>query len=290
MKLPDLGILIVTFKSEKLIDKILNKIRNFNVIIIENSKNCDFKYIVEKKYPNVKCIIPIDNLGYGSALNLGFNKYKFKNYLILNPDVEITENQVIEIYNCASDNPDISALAPSTMDAKNRLNIRHGYFKFLKNHKSEYKNLIKVHFVIGHAFLIKSKILEDTGYFDEKYFLNFEELDLFFRILKKKYKVYVMKDCLIKHYEGKSSDVEYFEETSKISKWHFSWGYYYFYKKNYGRIVAYIFSIFYFFDCLAKYIYFLIKNDKFRQKLLLFSIKGLFASIKNKKSFLRPEI
>ncbi len=290
MKLQNLGILIVAFKSDKLIGKILNNLKSFNVIIIENSKSYDFKHNVEKNYPNVKCIIPEDNLGYGSALNLGFKNYKFENYLILNPDVEITENQVIEIYECASNNPNISVLAPSTIDNKNRTNIRHGFFKFLKKQKSEYSNLIKVHFVIGHAFLIKSKILENSGYFDENYFLNFEELDLFFRIFKEKYNVYVMKNCSIKHLEGKSSDYEYFEETSKISKWHFSWGYYYFYKKNYGKVIAYIFSFFYFFSCLTKYIYFFIKNDKYRQKLLLFSIKGLFASLNNKKSFLRPEV
>ena len=98
MKTVDLGILIVTFHSEKIIENLLNNLKNFNVIVIENSNNEKFKSYLESKFSNVKCILPGSNLGYGAALNIGFNKFKFKNYLILNPDIEISNQKVLEIY------------------------------------------------------------------------------------------------------------------------------------------------------------------------------------------------
>ncbi len=290
MKTVDLGILIVTFHSEKIIENLLNNLKNFNVIVIENSNNEKFKSYLESKFSNVKCILPGSNLGYGAALNIGFNKFKFKNYLILNPDIEISNQKVFEIYNKAESSKNISVVAPSTVNKKGEIYVRHGFFKFKKKKSSEFNDLIKAHYVNGHAFLIKASVIEDVGNFDENFFMNFEEYDLFFRIYKKNYNIYVMKNCFVKHFDGKSSDLKYYPETSITSKWHYSWGFYYFFKKNYGKIIAIFLSFFHMFSCLIKLIYFFIKKENHKKNLMVYSLKGLLESVKNKKSYYRPKI
>ena len=67
----NLSIVIVSFKSFHLIEKHIQSIGNNNqVIVIENSLDKNLKEKLEKLYSNVEVIIPENNLGYGTALNL----------------------------------------------------------------------------------------------------------------------------------------------------------------------------------------------------------------------------
>ena len=53
----NLSVVIVTFKSEKVIDKCINSIgSNVPIIIVENSNNQKFKLDLESKYQNLKCL------------------------------------------------------------------------------------------------------------------------------------------------------------------------------------------------------------------------------------------
>lgn len=287
MNLDQLAILIVTFKSDEILSDLLIKLQKFNVVIIENSNNENFKQVITRKYPNVKCILTNSNIGFGRALNIAFQRFKYQNYLILNPDIKITEDQVIQVYSKAISNDDISVIAPSTVSIKNKLTIRHGNFKLSKQQNSKYKELIKVDYVSGHAFLIKQHVLNKVGYFDDKFFLNFEEHDLFFRIKKKGLNVYVMKDCSIVHFEGRSSDKKYFRETSLLSKWHYGWGYFFFFNKHYNKFFSIFFSLNFFLITLIKFLTYYFKKDHFKKDLMFYTLMGMLAAFKNQKSYYR---
>ena len=67
-----LTVIIVTFHSAKIIQRVLNAIdKDIKVIVIENSQDEKLKSILESKYKNVKVIIPKTNLGNGGGINLG---------------------------------------------------------------------------------------------------------------------------------------------------------------------------------------------------------------------------
>ena len=78
----DLEILTVTFKSEHIIENCLSTIdTNFKVTIVENSNNSDFKKKMEKR-KNTTCILANENIGFGSAFNLGANKFQVNIFCI----------------------------------------------------------------------------------------------------------------------------------------------------------------------------------------------------------------
>ena len=290
MNLDQLAILIVTFRSDKILSDLLFKIQNFNVVIIENSDDENFRQIITKKFPNVKCILTSSNIGFGRALNIAFDKFKYKNYLILNPDIRISEKDILKIYSRANSDANIDVIAPSTLSENNKITIRHGLFKLSNKKVSKFKDLIKVDYVSGHAFLIKKHVIDTSGKFDENFFLNFEEHDLFFRIKKNKFNVFVMKDCFATHYEGKSADTKFHKEMSLSSKWHYGWGFFFFFNKHYNKFFTYIFSLDYLINSLIKLCFFHFKKEKFKKELMLFTIKGIWAAFRGKKSYYRPKI
>ena len=73
----NLSIVIVTLKSEKVIDKCINSIgQNLPIIVVENSNNHKFKHDLESKYQNLKCILSGSNLGMGAGNNIGIKSSK----------------------------------------------------------------------------------------------------------------------------------------------------------------------------------------------------------------------
>ena len=98
MESNELTIIIVTFKSEEKVINCLNSIPNeIPVIVVENSKNENFKKKIENNYTNVKCILTGENKGYSVANNLGLNLVKTKYALVLNPDT-VLDNDAIKNY------------------------------------------------------------------------------------------------------------------------------------------------------------------------------------------------
>ena len=91
----DITIIINTFNSDEKIFSCLNSISsNYKINLIENSSNFKFKKNIENKYPNVKCDLSNENLGYAKGNNLGLNKVKTKFALILNPDTTVEKNAI----------------------------------------------------------------------------------------------------------------------------------------------------------------------------------------------------
>ena len=77
-------VVIVTFKSEHIIEKCLDNIDlNYNIILVENSDNVEFTNYLQKKYRNLNCINIGYDSGFGYALNRGIEKSKSKFYIIM---------------------------------------------------------------------------------------------------------------------------------------------------------------------------------------------------------------
>ena len=83
-----LTIVIVTFKSQHLISNLIKSIpEEFNILIVENSKDLELKSFLESSYKNVKVYIPEENLGYARGVNYGVRKASTKYVLCLVADV-----------------------------------------------------------------------------------------------------------------------------------------------------------------------------------------------------------
>ena len=86
----NISFVIVSYKSYHLLEKHITTIPKENeIIIIENSLDINVKSKFEKLYSNVKVIIPQNNLGYGTALNLGLQKARnnFVMYMVSDDDI-----------------------------------------------------------------------------------------------------------------------------------------------------------------------------------------------------------
>lgn len=276
--------IIVTYKSSKVLYELLKILDPIcNIIIVENSNNKSFKKLVEKKFKNVKCILAKKNLGYGSAANIGIKSSNTEYLLLINPDAKTNYNSIKNLYTFILKKNDV-ILAPMNYTANKKLWHRFGY---IDNRKITDNNnlLFDVDYVSGHMILISKIIIKKIGFFDENFFLNFEDRDLCMRLKKNNYKIFVLKKATVEHLEGKSSFNEL--ESLKILKWHYGWSMYYFYKKYYGHISALKITIPHLCINFFKLILCCFMFKKKSSIAYLFQIKGLLHSYLGSKSFYR---
>ena len=171
MKSSELSVIIVTFKSESKIFNCLDSIPNhYKVIIVENSNNEKLKRDIENKYENVECILAGENKGYATANNIGLNQVKTKYALVLNPDTILSKDAIDNFFIAANKIEDFWLIGPA-YDQMVSLDFR-------ENHIIEVENLK------GFAIFFNMKKFRNK-FFDENFFLYFEEIDLCKKIKKK---------------------------------------------------------------------------------------------------------
>ena len=113
----NLSIIIVTLRSEKVIDKCIESIdSNVPIIVVENSDNLTFKKYIEDKYKNVNCLLTNKNLGMGAGNNIGIKASNTDYVYVINPDTVIEKNTLDEIFLASIELNEFTILSPISSD------------------------------------------------------------------------------------------------------------------------------------------------------------------------------
>ena len=276
MESKKLTIVIVTFKSEHKILNCLNSISNeFPVIIVENSNNKNFKNKIEKIYNNVSCILVGENKGYSSANNIGLSAVKTKYALVLNPDTVLDKKAIQNFFELLTIKNDFWLMGPANDQT---IDLDFGE-----------KNLIEVDNLKGFAIFFNMSKFKNI-FFDESFFLFFEEIDLCRRIKKNNGKIYLGKNIIIKH-EGASSVIKTNSfELEKNRNWHWMWSTFYYQKKYNGFIQAFFLISPKLLSSLIKTLFYFLTFKKEKRDIYFCRLSGILNSVVGKKSWYRPSL
>ena len=278
----NLTVVIVTLKSEEVIDKCLQSIpSDVKKLVIENSSNHKFTNSIEKKYKNIKTYLTNENLGMGTANNIGISKTKTKYVMVLNPDTELKKDTLSKIFEI-SNNLNFAILSPICED-KNFPN----YKIFSKKNEVKNSDLFEVDRVDGYAMILNKSKFEN--FFDEKFFMYLENDDLCLRIKKKGEKILIYKKSTIKHLGSKAVNQKYYYELESSRNWHWNWSKFYFRKKHYGFAFAFIFGFPSFLKSCTKSLFFYLIGKNNEYKKYKNRAAGFLNSMLNKPSWYRPK-
>ena len=269
----NLTVIITTFKSDLKIENCLNSINTqIKVIIIENSKSESFRINIEKKYKNVECILPEENLGYSKANNLGLSKVKTKYALILNPDTVLDSQAINNFFEFTKNHEDFAIVGPNQNEQ-------------IKNNLKETPFEVKK--IKGYAMFLNLSKFSKIGFFDENFFLYLEEIDLCKRVKQIKEKIYVDPNIQVLHFGGASVDPKFSEEVELNRNWHWMWSRFYFNKKHANYLFALISVMPRLFSSILKIIIYSVTFKTLKRKIYLMRLSGLINSIIGKSSWHR---
>tara|TARA_B100000035_G_C20972594_1_gene541750 strand:- start:153 stop:1001 length:849 start_codon:yes stop_codon:yes gene_type:complete len=271
-------VVLVSYKSRQKISKLINKFKKkIKIIIIENSND---RFLQKKflNYKNINFYFPIKNKGFAAGLNLGLKKANTKYILYLDIDTKINVQQIFKLYNKAKK---ISNFGVITTKIKNQ-----DYSNLILG-KDKKTSLSYVSFNTGCVMFFNRKNFINLGGFDENYFLYFEEADFYLRSIKANKKIFLYEDVIVEH-EGMSSiDKLYKKKYDLLRSWHYCWSKFYFYRKHYNYLFAFVKTI----PNLTRSIKGIFKNlinaDFYKMKLHLVELKGLSAAYLRLNSYYR---
>lgn len=283
----NLTIVIVTLKSENIINQCIKSInQNIPIIVVENSNNQRFKDELESKYKNLKCVLSKSNLGMGAGNNIGIKLSKTDYVFILNPDVELEPNTLDELYLASKKLSEFSIISPIASN----INFPN-YGMFNKRKKPEItQSPFKVDYVDGFAMLLNKNKFKNDIYFDENFFLYLENNDLCLRANRQEGSVFVVPTAKINHIGSKTVDVKYKNEVELSRNWHWVWSKFYFNKKHFGLLKAIKESLLTYISALLKFLFYLVINNNFKKKIYFNRASGFYNALLGKSSWYRPNL
>ena len=260
----NLTVVIVTLKSQHIIDQCIQSIdSDISILIVENSNNEYFKSYVENKYKNVSCILSKDNIGMGAGNNLGIDNTKSDYVLILNPDVILSKDTIEKLINASNVLSNFAIMSPISQD----IDYPNYFIKDKKN--VDYKNIFEVESLDGYCMLMNKKKINS---------------------IFKNEKIFVLPTCTIKHFGAKAVSENFVKEVELSRNWHWTWSKFYFSKKHKSYNYALLEGLPKFFTSIVKCLFYYVVFNKYKSKIYYNRANGFFNAMLGKSSWYRPKL
>jgi len=188
----NISTIITLYKTPN--DKLLNlkKYRNFPLFLFEQEGNLISKKNIEKKLKlKFYYYFSSKNIGLSKASNFLLKKVKTKYLLFTQADISIDYKSILNLKDIFKKDKDIIFVTPQ-INSKNKISKKKGKFSFVKK-------------INAACMLCDVKKLKTIGFFDEDYFLYWEDIDLMNKINKSKYKMVLANNIYAKHSSNQSS-------------------------------------------------------------------------------------
>jgi hypothetical protein len=263
------SIIIVTYNSSSSIVACLTPVvemADVEIVVVDNDSRDGTPTLLKERFPSVTLIALQDNIGFGGACNIGVTASSGSFIILLNPDA-VASAQAIRTFiefcekhpragivgghlvdpfglplQSMGDRPTVVRLVlekPIEWMAKrvSPCGILHraiGKYcaKFRLPHVAE-----PVDWVSGAALCCRRQAWNDTGGFDENFFLYYEDVDLCLRAAQVGWEVWHVPTTVVSHQSGVSfaGDVNYQKRIYYASQR-------YFFQKHHGPVVASLLS------------------------------------------------
>ncbi|KUK79932.1 MAG: putative glycosyltransferase [Microgenomates bacterium 39_7] len=206
---------------------------NYNVVVVDNGSQKEFKLPVKLRKDNIEVIRTDNNIGFTGGNNLGITyaagHYNPDYFLLLNSDTTVTPLFLHELllsiqgddrgiavskilfekgYEFYKDNYDakyhgnVVWFAGGTIDWPYLRAFHRGVDEV---DRGQFDHLTNTDFATGCCMLIKREVVEEVGLLDKKYFLYLEDVDYSIRAKKRGYKIVFSPRSVIYHKNAGSS-------------------------------------------------------------------------------------
>ena len=186
-------VILTLYKTPKNKLDNLKNYKNYKIIVFEQAKNNFIKkYLIKKLNLNLDYYSSKKNIGLSKASNFLLSKVKTKYCFFTQPDIIINNQSIQKLINVIRKRKDLIFVSPN-----------HSNIKSKKNTKFNFKIKKKINF---SCILCNVDKLNRIGFFDEDFFLYWEDIFLEKKINSSKYKMAVALNASVIHDASQSSE------------------------------------------------------------------------------------
>lgn len=203
------------------------------VIVADNNSDDNSVEWLRENHPEVRIIENPDNSGFASGYNKALKQVEAEYYVLLNSDIEVTENWIKPIIDMMDRDPSIAACQPRIMNQNKGFREefeyagaaggyidKYGYpfcrgrlFQNLEKDRGQYDDSREVFWATGACMFVRAKQYNKLGGLDDDFFAHMEEIDLCWRLKNKGHKVMYCGQSTVYHVGGGTLPKKYPKKT-----------------------------------------------------------------------------
>ena len=170
------------------------------VVISDNGSDDETGPQAQALWPHATVLAHGRNLGFGAANNRALAQVKTPFALLLNPDCDMTPQALQALLEAADTFPDAAMLAPQLMASEDRAEVN---YRWPSSHWTSRGGAAEgplcVGFVCGAVMFLRMERMAITGFFDERFFLYYEDDDLCLRLFQARLPMVLCPEVRVLH-------------------------------------------------------------------------------------------
>lgn len=190
------------------------------IIVADNASTDGSLAMLTKEFPTVKQLIFDKNYGFAGGYNKALAQVEAEYFVLLNSDVEVTENWLQPMFRYLDANNSVAACQPKIRAYHRRTHFEHagacgGYIDQLgypycrgrvlaevEEDKGQYDTVANIFWATGACMMIRSEAYHNAGGLDDDFFAHMEEIDLCWRLRSRGQKIVCIPQSVVYHVGG----------------------------------------------------------------------------------------
>ncbi len=216
---------ILNWNGKKFLEKFLPNVIQFSkddadIIIADNASTDDSVDFLKTNFPEIRIISNEKNYGFAEGYNQALAKVDADYYVLLNSDIEVSENWIRPVIELMEQDPMIAACQPKIKSFHDKSLFeyagaaggfidKYGYpfcrgrlFQFLEEDLGQYDDAIEVFWATGACMFVKAPLFHEYHGLDGDFFAHMEEIDFCWRLKNNGYRIMYCPCSTVYHVGG----------------------------------------------------------------------------------------
>lgn len=192
------------------------------IVVADNGSTDNSVAFLEQEYPEIELIKFDKNHGFTEGYNKALAKVDAEYFILLNSDIEVTENWVDPLIEILEKDKEVAVVMPKIKAYANKAYFEYagaaggfidkfGYpfcrgriLNNIEKDTGQYDQETEIFWATGACMAIKAETYRDAGGFDTFMFAHMEEIDLCWRLKNQGYKIMFTPKSIVYHVGGGS--------------------------------------------------------------------------------------
>jgi GT2 family glycosyltransferase len=220
------SVVILNWNGEKFLKQFLpvllekTHLSYVEILVVDNGSTDGSLQLLKEQFPTVRTILFDKNYGFAEGYNKALSEIKSDYYVLLNSDVEVTDNWLLPLVDYMEKHPQTAACQPKILSYFKRTHFEHagaagGFIDYLgfafcrgrifgevEEDKGQYDEPMNVFWTSGACMMVRAASFHKMGGFDPDFFAHMEEIDLCWRFNSRGYQLACIPESVVYHIGG----------------------------------------------------------------------------------------
>ncbi len=221
----ELSVIIVNWNLCELIKECIHSLHStikdmtFEIIVVDNASSDNSVEMLKQDFPEVITVTNNKNIGFGKANNQACKMSQGKYLLLLNPDATVLPTSVEKMLHILKTQEEVGLVGPKILNSDDTIQkaclrkypslIRELQYllrldRFLTDKRLltsglNYEKAQEANVISGSCMLLSRDVFEQSGRFDERFFMYGEDVDLCRSVWESGWKVLYYHKAVVQH-------------------------------------------------------------------------------------------